>query len=101
MKTEPFLAGFKSIPLEMEAGTYMWCACGYSKNQPFCDNSHIGTIFEPLEVVLTESRKYSWCACKLSAKKPFCDSSHKQLPEFKAYMEMIASQDTTTTTSNQ
>ena len=29
------------IPAEVEAGkTYFWCACGQSKNQPFCDSTH-------------------------------------------------------------
>ena len=90
--TKPYQAGYKSIPIEMQPGTYKWCACGLSKNQPFCDDSHIGTPFEPVEVVITEARKYSWCACKGSSKKPFCDGSHKQLPEFVTYMEMIATE---------
>jgi CDGSH-type Zn-finger protein len=90
--TEPYQAGFKSIPLEMQPGTYYWCACGQSKNQPFCDGSHKVTEFVPVEVVITEARKYSWCACKKSSKKPFCDGSHKQLPEFITHMEMIAAQ---------
>ncbi|MBI3258612.1 MAG: CDGSH iron-sulfur domain-containing protein [Ignavibacteriae bacterium] len=89
---KPTLAGIKSIPLEMELGIYKWCSCGLSKTQPFCDDSHIGTGFLPVEVEITEARKYSWCACKLSGKQPFCDGTHKQLPEHIAYMEMIAAQ---------
>jgi CDGSH-type Zn-finger protein len=27
--------------VELKAGkTYLWCACGLSGNQPFCDSSH-------------------------------------------------------------
>ncbi|MGK7371680.1 MAG: CDGSH iron-sulfur domain-containing protein, partial [Candidatus Halalkalibacterium sp. M3_1C_030] len=29
--------------MEIEAGTYAWCACGESDNQPYCDGSHKGT----------------------------------------------------------
>ena len=28
-----------AMPVE-EGKTYFWCACGQSKNQPFCDGSH-------------------------------------------------------------
>ncbi|GIV25405.1 MAG: hypothetical protein KatS3mg026_1097 [Bacteroidia bacterium] len=33
--------------IELEAGTYWWCACGYSQKQPFCDGSHRGRGFTP------------------------------------------------------
>ncbi|MFV9616726.1 MAG: CDGSH iron-sulfur domain-containing protein, partial [Gammaproteobacteria bacterium] len=29
--------------VELEAGSYWWCACGRSKTQPFCDGSHQDT----------------------------------------------------------
>ncbi|MCP4077406.1 MAG: CDGSH iron-sulfur domain-containing protein [Gammaproteobacteria bacterium] len=39
----------KPYTVEVEAGeTYYWCACGRSKNQPFCDGSHQGTGFQPV-----------------------------------------------------
>lgn len=25
---------------DLEPGDYCWCACGRSKNQPFCDGTH-------------------------------------------------------------
>lgn len=79
MEIKPEIAGYRSIPMEMEPGTYWWCACGRSKNQPFCDGSHKGTGFEPIETEITEKRRVSWCTCKQSAKQPFCDGAHKQL----------------------
>ena len=65
--------------LELEAGTYWWCACGRSQNQPFCDGSHKGTEFSPVKVELAEKTKVWLCGCKQSANKPYCDGTHKKL----------------------
>lgn len=66
--------------LELEPGEYWWCRCGRSKNQPFCDDSHLGTEFEPLQFVITEKRRYALCQCKQTGNNPFCDGTHKRLP---------------------
>lgn len=63
----------------VEAGTYWWCACGRSANQPFCDGSHRGTAFEPREVTIEKPQKVAWCACKQTGSEPFCDGSHAKL----------------------
>ncbi|MCA1760054.1 MAG: CDGSH iron-sulfur domain-containing protein [Bacteroidales bacterium] len=34
----------------LETGTYHWCACGRSNNQPFCDGSHQGTAGKRIHV---------------------------------------------------
>jgi len=65
--------------LELEAGTYYWCACGHSATQPFCDGSHAGTEFSPVQFELGEPKKVAMCMCKLSGRKPFCDGSHTDL----------------------
>lgn len=65
--------------LELTAGSYWWCACGRSKNQPFCDGSHQGTDFKPLELELTLTQKVWLCGCKRSDDKPLCDGAHKRL----------------------
>lgn len=65
--------------VDVEAGSYYWCSCGRSTNQPFCDGSHKGTEFTPTKVVVTESKKVGFCGCKHSAKGALCDGSHKDL----------------------
>jgi len=39
---------FYKFRVKLEVGKeYYYCACGLSKNQPFCDGSHTGTSFTP------------------------------------------------------
>lgn len=66
--------------VEVEAGkSYFWCACGKSKNQPFCDGSHKGSTFSPVKFTAEESKKVWLCGCKQTAGQPFCDGAHKAL----------------------
>lgn len=30
---------------------YLWCSCGRSAKQPFCDGSHVGTHFTPVPFI--------------------------------------------------
>jgi len=66
--------------MEMEPGTYWWCACGKSAGQPFCDGSHKGSGLQPVKHVVTEPSKVWWCQCKHTTSPPLCDGSHKSLP---------------------
>jgi CDGSH-type Zn-finger protein len=65
--------------LEVEPGTYAWCACGRSQNQPYCDGSHAGTDLRPKVEKIDEHKKVAWCGCKRSADAPFCDGTHATL----------------------
>jgi CDGSH iron-sulfur domain-containing protein 3 len=65
--------------LDMEPGTYYWCRCGRSQTQPFCDGSHTGTEFSPIELVIKDKQKVAWCGCKHSKKAPFCDGTHSRM----------------------
>ncbi len=53
-----------------------WCACGRSRAQPFCDGSHAGTGFTPVEVTCSEAGWVAWCGCKRTKTPPFCDGAH-------------------------
>ena len=77
--SEPIIAQKFPYVLDMKPGSFYWCACGKSKTQPFCDGSHKGSGFAPLNTDLTEAKKVAWCGCKHSANKPFCDGSHSKL----------------------
>lgn len=76
---EPVIADRKPTVLELEPGTYWWCACGRSKNQPWCDGSHKGTEFSPVKLEVTEKKRYALCLCKHTKKPPLCDGTHKNL----------------------
>ena len=70
-------AGNEPIAIDVEKEkTYAWCACGKSKNQPFCDGSHKGTEFNPVIYKAEETKKMFFCACKQTNNQPFCDGSH-------------------------
>jgi CDGSH-type Zn-finger protein len=80
MTDAPEIGGRQPIALDAKAGdTYWWCACGRSKSQPFCDGSHAGTAFTPLEWTADRDRRVMLCACKRTAKKPLCDGTHAKL----------------------
>ncbi|RME17365.1 MAG: CDGSH iron-sulfur domain-containing protein [Alphaproteobacteria bacterium] len=80
MTDAPEIAQKAPFPVEVEEGkSYFWCACGRSKNQPFCDGSHKGTSFSPVKYTAEASKKVFFCGCKHSANAPLCDGTHKTL----------------------
>jgi CDGSH-type Zn-finger protein len=75
----PIIANKFPKMVSLEPGTYFWCACGNSKNQPFCDGSHRGGEFSPIAFKIDQKKDVWLCQCKQSGKKPFCDGTHKIL----------------------
>ncbi len=77
--SEPVVAAKKPAVVTLEPGTYAWCTCGQSENQPFCDGSHKGTGFTPMTFKIEEEKQVALCQCKHTNEPPFCDGSHTQL----------------------
>ena len=76
---KPKIAGTKPIVLELAPGQYAFCACGESKNQPFCDGAHRTTSFSPEMFELAEEKTVALCACKQNGGGPYCNGSHADL----------------------
>ena len=80
MSDKAMIAGSAPIGIDVEAGKdYWWCACGKSASQPFCDGSHQGSEFTPLQFTAAESKRVFFCTCKRTTTMPLCDGSHKNL----------------------
>ena len=66
---------------EEKAGKIAWCACGETKNEPYCDGSHktSGSGLRPIIVDISEAGTIAWCRCRQSKNKPYCDGTHARL----------------------
>jgi CDGSH-type Zn-finger protein len=79
---KPVVAAKQPIAVDLVAGReYWWCACGRSKNQPFCDGSHQGTGIEPVGFKAEKNGEHWLCRCKQTKTRPFCDGSHKSVTD--------------------
>ncbi len=77
---DPVVARKEPYAVDVTEGEeYWWCACGRSKNQPFCDSSHKGTGFSPVQFTAERTKTVYFCGCKNSGRKPLCDGTHSRL----------------------
>lgn len=66
--------------VDVETGkSYWWCSCGKSAKQPFCDGSHQGSSFTPVEYKAEETKTAYFCGCKQSGNGVMCDGAHQKL----------------------
>ena len=76
---QPVIAQKSPFAIEVEAGkSYWWCSCGKSATQPFCDGSHKGSDFSPVEYKADKAEAAYFCGCKHSANGAMCDGTHKK-----------------------
>ena len=74
---KPVIAQSSPYDVEVEEGkTYVWCSCGRSATQPFCDGSHEGTGFSPLPFKAEKAETVFFCGCKNTKNQPLRDGSH-------------------------
>ncbi len=80
-KTPARIANRKGYYFEVKAGKrYLWCSCGRSQSQPFCDGSHAGSGFLPVVFTPMRDEDVIFCGCKQTGTGPFCDGAHSNLP---------------------
>lgn len=75
------IAARSPIQVKLSRGEHYWCTCGRSKNQPYCDGSHVGTGMHPLAFTVEEETEAWLCRCKQTGNAPYCDGTHESLPE--------------------
>jgi CDGSH-type Zn-finger protein len=70
--------GHFPLKVKLKPGHYKWCACGKTRDVPWCDGTCKGA--KPVKFEIEKKEAVEICDCGLTKKPPFCDgSSHKKL----------------------
>ncbi|MEK7299350.1 MAG: CDGSH iron-sulfur domain-containing protein [Candidatus Margulisiibacteriota bacterium] len=77
MTSKPIRSGNQAIQVTLYPGTYLFCTCGKSIDQPWCDGAHAGSAFQPKRFKVSEPKVTHLCLCKQTRSAPFCDGAHK------------------------
>lgn len=78
--TDARIAQKAPYAVDVVAGkTYLWCACGRSATQPFCDGSHKTTELRPVVYKAERNETLYFCGCKHTGTPPLCNGTHKTL----------------------
>jgi glutamate synthase domain-containing protein 2 len=79
---QPKIADRKPFKAEVKKGEdNYWCACGLSKNQPYCDGSHKSTDITPVKFQAEQTGDVYLCMCKHTKNPPYCDGTHAKLDQ--------------------
>lgn len=78
-ETLPKVAARKPAVLTLDPGTYWWCACGLSDNEPYCDGAHKGSDMTPVQFDIDQRKQVALCLCKQTGNPPYCDGAHARL----------------------
>ncbi|KAL4488003.1 hypothetical protein ABPG72_009341 [Tetrahymena utriculariae] len=80
---KPHIANPFPYSRKLEPGKeYLFCTCGLSTQQPFCDQKEcIECKFQPLKFIAKNQTMSLLCGCKRNSQKagPYCDGSHSNL----------------------
>lgn len=83
LATKPVIAKCEPITIDVEPDRlYSWCTCGFSEDQPFCDNAHRGrSTRKSLKLMFDKPQNVTFCRCKQTSTPPFCDGTHESLKD--------------------
>jgi uncharacterized Fe-S cluster protein YjdI/CDGSH-type Zn-finger protein len=74
------VAGTTPMVVDLKSGkAHAWCACGHSKNQPWCDGSHKGSGINPVVFKPEKDTRAAMCMCKKTGNHPYCDGTHSNI----------------------
>jgi len=79
----PRIVDLQPLTLTLKPGRYSWCSCGYSKKQPFCDDSHRleenATNRRSYKFEALEEAEVAFCMCRFTGNPPYCDGTCKKI----------------------